>query len=244
MNRLLIIKTGTTLAPLLQQRGDFEDWIRAGMGVARERVDVVSVFEGAELPDPQQISGAVITGSSAMVSHREPWSERTAHWLRGAVDQGTPILGICYGHQLLAHALGGRVAPNPLGREIGTVPVRLEASTARDPLLASFAGSLRIHVSHVESVLELPTAGVRLAASDGDPNCAFFVGPAAWGVQFHPEFDAHLMRGYIEERRALLRAENLDADALLNSVTECPDGTALLRRFSELVKAESEPQPL
>ena len=54
MNRLLIIKTGTTLAPLLQQRGDFEDWIRAGMGVSRERVDVVSVFEGAGLPDPQQ----------------------------------------------------------------------------------------------------------------------------------------------------------------------------------------------
>ena len=60
-----------------------------------------------------------------MVSEREPWSERAAEWLREVAQRGIPLLGICYGHQLLAHALGGRVGANPQGREIGTVEVGL-----------------------------------------------------------------------------------------------------------------------
>lgn len=237
MDRLLIVKTGTTLPSLLEQRGDFEDWISDGMGISRESVEVVNVREGGVLPDPGSLCGVVVTGSSAMVSHRQPWSERTADWLRGAVDRGTRVLGICYGHQLLAHALGGRVGPNPLGREIGTLPVRLEQAAAADPLLQGFSGPLRIHLTHLESVLELPPGGVRLGVSDGDPNSVFVMGQTAWGVQFHPEFDADLMRGYIEERRELLMAEGIDADARLGSVAECPDGTALLRRFADLLWA-------
>ena len=110
-------------------------------------VEVVNVFEGAELPKPTGLAGVVVTGSTAMVSHREPWSERTARRITAAVEAETPLLGICYGHQLLAQALGGRVGPNPLGREIGTVRVQLEESAGRDDLLTGFSGSLSIHLS-------------------------------------------------------------------------------------------------
>jgi len=131
MDPILIVKTGTTLASLASEHGDFEDWIRAGMGLDRNQMTVVPVFEGIDLPDPKRFAGVVVTGSGAMVSHREPWSERTAEWLRDALECTTPVLGICYGHQLLAHALGGRVGPNPHGREIGTVRVQLTRCTAR-----------------------------------------------------------------------------------------------------------------
>jgi GMP synthase (glutamine-hydrolysing) len=235
MDSLLIVKTGTTLSSISARRGDFEDWISASMGLDRERLAVASVFEGANLPHPAHLTGIVITGSSAMVSHRESWSERTAAWLRAAVECETPLLGICYGHQLLAHAMGGRVGPNPRGREIGTIQVRLEEPAARDPLLAGFPGSLRMHVSHLESVLELPSNAVRLGTSDDDPNAAFSVGTTAWGVQFHPEFDADVMRGYIEVRREQLRVEGIDADERLSQIAECPDGTELLERFSRLL---------
>jgi GMP synthase (glutamine-hydrolysing) len=235
MDPLLIIKTGTTFASLAGERGDFEDWIRTGMGLDRNRVTVIAVFEGEALPDPNQFAGVVVTGSSSMVSHRESWSESTAEWLRGAVQCAKPVLGICYGHQLLAHALGGHVGPNPRGRQIGTIRVRLAEKAANDALLAGFGDSLHAHTTHSEAVLELPDSAVRLGSNDGDPNTAFSCGAAAWGVQFHPEFDSYVMRRYIEERRKLLTAEKIDADIQLAAVKECPEGTTLLRRFAELL---------
>jgi len=235
MDPLLIVKTGTTFASLASERGDFEDWIGAGMGLERDQVAVIAVFEGETLPDPNRFAGVVVTGSSAMVSHRETWSESTAEWLREAVRQTTPVLGICYGHQLLAHALGGRVGPNPHGRQIGTERVLLAENAKDDALLAGFGDSLRAHTTHAEAVLELPDAATHLGSSRGDSNTAFSFGTAAWGVQFHPEFDAYVMRRYIEERRELLLSENIDADMRLAAVEECHEGTTLLRRFATLL---------
>ncbi len=236
MDPLLIVKTGSTFASLASERGDFEDWIGAGMGLERDQVTVITVFEGEALPDPNRFAGVVVTGSSAMVSHRETWSESTAEWLREAVRHTTPVLGICYGHQLLAHALGGRVGPNPRGRQIGTVRVRLVEKAEDDALLTGFGGSLRAHTTHAEAVLELPDAAARLGSSTGDPNTAFSFGTAAWGVQFHPEFDAYVMRRYIEERRELLLSENIDAGVRLAAVEECHEGATLLRRFATLLR--------
>jgi GMP synthase (glutamine-hydrolysing) len=78
---------------------------------------------------------------------------------------------------------------------------------------------------------------VRLAESDLDPVQAFAVGERAWGVQFHPEFDAHAVRAYLAARRDAASAEGLDPDALLAGVRETPSGPRLLRRFAELVDA-------
>lgn len=227
------MKTGEAL-PELRVRGDFEDWIVRGLGVPSTVVDVWAPVCGEPLPDPGGPAGIVVTGSSAMVSAREPWSERTAAWLARTVRAGTPLLGICYGHQLLAHGLGGAVGPNPRGREIGTVEVRVREPGRSDPLLGVLGARALVHATHVESVLALPPGGVPLAGSDADPHQAFAVGDRAWGVQFHPEFDAATIRGYLEARRADLQREGLDADALLARVREAPAGPRLLRRFAAL----------
>ena len=219
------------------RRGDFEDWIAQGLGLARGALDVVAVDRGEPLPEPAAAAGVVVTGSSAMVSEREPWSERTAGWLARAVDGGTPVLGICYGHQLLAYALGGRVGQNPRGREIGTVEVRALAPAHGDALLGVLGERAPAHVSHVESVLELPAGALRLAESDLDPVQGFVFGDAAWGVQFHPEFDADIARGYVAGRRDVLAGEGLDPDALHAAVRDAPVGPALLRRFAKWVEA-------
>lgn len=237
MSEFVILKTGTTLPELLARRGDYEDWFLAGLGIARERTQVVAVHAGETPPPPDRPIGVVVTGSSAMVSARAPWSEAAAGWLRAAVEAGTPVLGVCYGHQLLAHALGGVVAPNPKGREMGTVRLRLLPGAQGDPLFAGFDAPLCVQATHVESVLELPPGARRLAESDLDANHAFAVGECAWGVQFHPEFDAEVMRAYLVARRDILRAEGMDPSGLENGVEESPQGPELLRRFAQLAAA-------
>jgi GMP synthase (glutamine-hydrolysing) len=232
---VIVVKTGATLPSLAGRRGDYEAWIAAGLGLGAARVSVARVCEGEALPAPQTVRGAVITGSSAMVSRREAWSEDAAAWLSRAVSAGTPVLGICYGHQLLAHALGGRVGLNPRGREIGSIDVHHCDGAGDDPLFAALPNPLRVQATHLEAVLELPPGARHLAWSALDPHQAFAVGERAWGMQFHPEFDADVIRAYLEERRDIVRSEGLDADALLSDVTESGHGRAVLRRFAELL---------
>ena len=227
----MILKTGTTL-PRLLPRGDYEDWIGAGLGVPEVRVCRLS--EGEALPEAAAPRAVVITGSAAMVTDRLEWSERAAPWLLEVLARETPVLGICYGHQLLAHALGGVVGANPRGREIGTIEVDLTDAAASDPLLGGLGPRLVVSASHRQSVLQLPRGARHLGGNATDPNQAFAIGERAWGVQFHPEWDHEVARAYVEERATILREEGLDPDALLAKVRPSEDGATILRRFGEL----------
>jgi len=236
MRRVLIVKTGRTVPAVLESRGDFEDLIPAGMGLRREEVDVVDVTRDQPLPAPEADIAAVVTGSAAMVTHREPWSVRTGEWLAEAARLGTPILGICYGHQLLADALGGEVDINPRGREIGTSEVRLTDDGTRDPLLGSLESPFVVQQTHLESVLSPPPGARILADNDADSCQAFVFGERAWGVQFHPELDVAIIRHYIEARRATIAQEGTDPDTLLDATRDSDAGHTLLARFAELAR--------
>ena len=206
------------------------------MGLPDTSVDVRRVYEGERLPPPRSVGAVVITGSSAMVTDREAWSERTAEWLREAVACRTAVLGICYGHQLLAHAFGGQVENNPRGRNIGTVDVTLTEVTENDRLFSGFPPVLHLPVSHRQSVTALPATARLLASTERDPHHAFAIAECAWGVQFHPEFDADIVRGYIDERRGLIADEGLDPASIEAAVRDTLDGSLLLRRFAHLLR--------
>lgn len=235
MARLLIVKTGSTVEPVFRRRGDFEQWFAHGLGLTMEQVELVDVQRGETLPAPDHPRGIVVTGSPEMVSERAPWSERTAAWLPSVVRAGTPLLAVCYGHQLLAHALGGQVGPNPRGLEMGTVSTRLTPAAAQDPLFSGLPPQLVVQATHYESVLSLPPGARCLAASEGDPCHAFAVGRAAWGLQFHPEFDAEIVRGYLEERRQWVIGHGRDPDALTMAARDSDHGAQLLRSFAKLI---------
>ena len=235
---VVIVKTGSTEPSIRARRGDFEDWIAVGMSFAPDELLVVDVRGGESLPDSPSVGGVVITGSASFASEREPWSLATEKWLKPIVELGTPVLGICYGHQILAQALGGIVGRNPRGREMGTVSVDLGGPVrAEDPLLGHLPESVLVQTTHVESVLRLPQGAERLGSNAADENHAFSYGPRAWGVQFHPEFDADVMRGYLEDRAEVLREEGFDPAQLAADTRDSPHGTAVLRRFGEIVRA-------
>ena len=235
MRPIVILKTGNTLPGIDTARGDFDAWIAPGLGWREDEVRVVEAHRDEPLPPADAVSGAVVTGSPAMVTDHEPWSVRAGEWLAELVALGTPIFGICYGHQLLAEALGGDVGLNPRGREIGTVDIEL-FDHQDDALFGGLGARMPAHTTHLETVLRLPEGARALARSALDDNHAFRVGACAWGVQFHPEFDADIMRRYVEARRAPILEEGLDADGIHAAVDETPASTGLLARFGELVR--------
>lgn len=237
MRPVLIVKTGSTVLSA-QRRGDFEQWIGAGMGLAPDALEVRRVDKDAPLPTPDEVAGVVVTGSSAMVTDQMPWSERTARWLRKAVARNTPVLGICYGHQLLAHALGGRVAYNPLGRCLGTIDVQLTDAARQDALFEGLPEVVHVSVSHRQVVVQPPPGAILLATTAHDPHHAYRAGARAWGVQFHPEYDSDIVRAYLHDRRAQLLSEGLDPDALARDARDTGHGQCVLRRFAQIVAQE------
>ena len=230
---LLILKTGDTYEELRAPRGDFEHWVALGLDAAGELpLLVLDPRQGDALPEADDIAGVVVTGSHSMVSHREPWSERTAAWLAGVVrEDRVPVLGICYGHQLLAHALGGEVGNHPAGREMGTVRLELHPSAAADPLFAGLPASFPAQATHLQTVLRAPDGATVLARSGHDACHAFRWGERAWGVQFHPEFSAGHMRGYVRARQDALRNEGLCPRTVAREVSAAPHARRVLRRF-------------
>lgn len=241
---LAIIKAGDTFDALRERRGDFEHWIAAGLGDTRLPVMVLDPRKGDTLPAPDTLSGAIVTGSHAMVSHREAWSEATGACLAGLVAHGTPVLGICFGHQLLADALGGEAGDHPVGMELGTVEIQLTADAADDALLRELPERFEAHVAHRQSALRLPAGAVRLAGNAFEPVQAFRVGAAAWGVQFHPEFDADIMRGYVDLLAEDARAQGTDPAALRARVAGTASAARLLGRFADIAEArDAAPRP-
>ncbi|WP_326541623.1 glutamine amidotransferase [Pseudorhodoferax sp.] len=232
---LLILKAGSTFPALAQTLGDFDDWIRHGLDAPALDVRVADARLDA-LPAPQTLAGVVITGSHAMVTDREPWSEAAAAWLRGAVQAGLPVLGICYGHQLLAHCLDGEVGYHPGGIEVGSVAVQLQPAASADPVLGDLPPVFPAQVVHRQSVRTLPEGAVLLAGNAYEPNQAFRVGAAAWGVQFHPEFSAQAMRAYVERLAPELREEGHDPAALGAQVVDTPAAARVLRNFARHVQ--------
>lgn len=231
----LILETGQPVASM-RRHGGFPHWIRVAAGLARDEAVVVDVERGGALPSREGFGGVIVTGSAAMVTERHDWSEASAAWLREAAHAGLPLFGICYGHQLIAHALGGEVGWHPQGREMGTVEIERLAPSNDDPLFAGLPGRFAAQATHRQSVLRAPEGAAVLAKSEHDACHAFRWGRAVWGVQFHPEFSATHMRGYVRARCEALRGEGLCPYATEAGVSATPHARRVLRRFVRHVR--------
>ncbi|ULJ66975.1 glutamine amidotransferase [Wielerella bovis] len=230
MKPLLIIETGHAFADIIETQCDFSDMIAQRMPNELPIVKVDAM--GGEKPQsPEQYSGVILTGSHAMVSDKEAWSEATAQWLREAVAADLPVFGICYGHQLLAHALDGESDYNPKGAEIGTFAIQTTAAAQDDPLFCDLPKEFAAQTSHSQSALKLPANAVALANNSHENHHAFRFGRHAWGVQFHPEFNAQTMSAYTKHQADKLT----DEAATLAAITETPEAERLLQRFGEYV---------
>lgn len=228
---LAILVTGDPVANVEARRGSFAALLEPGLRRVWEGAVVVFDARKGELPELDALGALVITGSPESVASRAPWIVEAERAVAVAVQAGVPTLGVCFGHQLLAQALGGEVAENPRGREMGTVAIEL---LEPDELFEGCPSPLSANMSHRDSAVRLPAEARVLARSGLEPHAAVRFAPRAWGVQFHPEFDGDVMRGYIEARENVLTAEGIDPRSLKGE--DAPAAAALLGRFATLAR--------
>lgn len=241
---LLIIQMGEPPQDIMSRFGGQGRWMIDALnarepglmqGMGAQSVSIVHPASGEALPPVESVAGAVITGSWNMVTDLEDWSELTAAWIRQAHACKLPMLGICYGHQLMAHALGGKVDFHPQGRELGCHALQRLADTSGDPLLDQLPAQFNALLSHDQTVLQAPECARVVARSAHDPHQILRYGDHALSVQFHPEFSPALMRACIERRASELASEGVNMQAMLDNIQETLQAGQILTRFARQV---------
>jgi GMP synthase (glutamine-hydrolysing) len=234
MKKIFIIKAGSTFPETAAKHGDFEEMTKRGLDSNDAEVLTIDACKGEELPAPEKCLGVVITGAHCMVTDNLPWSLAIEAWIPTLVRAQIPLLGVCYGHQLLGRAMGGQVDFHPRGREVGTVEIRKTAASHVDPLFKELPERFQAHATHAQSVLTLPPESILLAENDYEAHHAFRIGRCAWGVQFHPEYNSHIMRDYLLKQEKLLTEAGQNVAALSQKICKTPAANALLARFASL----------
>lgn len=215
--KLTIIQTGEVPAPLRGRFGPYRKMFETmfdgtGQGFS---YDMVPVSDGAPFPDPGQLEGIVITGSAAGVYDDLPWLDPLRAFIRQTYGRNTPMLGVCFGHQIMADALGGDVRKSEKGWGLG----RHNYGVVRRPeFMRQAPAALAVACSHQDQVITPPAEAQVILASDFTPNAGLaYRNGAALSLQPHPEFADDYTIALAELRRG--KAPDDVVDKALASVT-------------------------
>jgi GMP synthase-like glutamine amidotransferase len=213
--KLTILGVGEVPEPLRAAHGLYAPMFARmfdDAGVAFE-YETIPVAEGAPFPDPSALDAVLVPGSAAGVYEDHPWMEPLRAFIRSAYAAKTPMLGICFGHQAIADALGGEVRKSEKGWGLGR---HLYAVTGRPAFLAPDATALAIACSHQDQVIVPPAEAEVFLASGFTPNAGLvYRNGATVTLQPHPEFDDGYARALAGLRRG--RAPDAVVDAAVTS---------------------------
>ena len=168
--------------------------VLAARGIALDYADLYRA--GAALPDVAAYDALIFLGGPMSVNDDLPYLAREMEWIRQAMEQRRPVLGICLGAQLIARALGAAVRPNP-EKEIGWYALRFTEAAAVDPLFQGLSLETVFHW-HGET-FDLPPGAELLASSDLCCNQAFRIGESIYALQFHLEVTPHMIADWCRQ---------------------------------------------
>jgi len=216
-----ILQTGRAPDELRAQFGDYDAFFRRLLDGFGFTFETWAVLDG-ELPEgPGAADGWLITGSRFGVYEDHPWIAPLSDFIRACHAQGVPMVGICFGHQIIAQAMGGRVEKFPGGWSVGAVDYTT-ATGGTDCLLAW----------HQDQVTRPPEGAQCLASTDF---CAYAaLGYDDWALTFqpHPEFTPDFARALIDARRAILPPDLAD-QALAGLATAKPETAAYASKIAQ-----------
>jgi len=211
-----ILETGEIPENLLDKHGSYPSMFARLLKEAKPDVETFSVAVcNGEIPAaPDQADGWIITGSRHGVYEDLPWIAPLKHFLQQCLQDRVPVAGICFGHQLLAEALGGKVEKSPKGWGIGVQEYRSAAAPAwMKDSDTGFAG----RAVHQDQITAQPPNSTILASSNFCEYAALAYGdpehPLAISVQPHPEFSADYVDDLIGGRLASALSPELAAAA-------------------------------
>ena len=161
---------------------------------------VIDIARGRPaLPSPRELAALIVMGGPMGVYEKtkHPFLRREITYIRRALRAKTPVLGVCLGAQLIAHALGQRVYPNRQ-KEIGWYPLHRTAAARRDALFAHFPKTATVFQWHGDT-FDLPVGATLLATSPRCRHQAFRWGNRVYGLQFHVEVDPAMVREWLSQ---------------------------------------------
>jgi GMP synthase-like glutamine amidotransferase len=216
--------------------GDYADMFTAMVTEADPDADIVlyDAQRGVLPSRPDECDGWLCTGSSASVFAGEHWIEALAAFVRDVHAARVPFVGICFGHQLIAHALGGRTERAVVGWGAGALPMQV---AVRGPWMQPPLPSATLLYSHQDQVTELPPGGRVLGSAPHCPVAMLAVDDDMIGIQAHPEFGTPYLRALLEDR--VDRIGEADTVVALASLDQPTDERAVARWIVEFLRARS-----
>lgn len=215
MTRIAILKTGAPPPALTEVHGDYPAMFRTLLGDGFETT-AFDVQQG-EWPDPVAFDGAIITGSAAGVYEDDAWIGALLDWIRLAHGQ-TRLVGVCFGHQAMAQALGGRVEKSDRGWGVGLHRYQVVGEAG---WMAPSVATVAIPVSHQDQVVAIPDHARVTLRSDFTPFAGLAWGEDAISFQGHPEFTPAYAAQLTAGRRG--RIDTALVDQALDSLAEPDD---------------------
>ena len=224
--RIALLLCGHIHADLVPEHGDYPEVFAELLGPLGVEITTIDVSAEPLPTDLTAFDGWLVSGSACSAYDPLPWIPPTRALLRRLVEEERPLVAVCFGHQLLAQALGSTVEKADAGWGAGAHSYEI-VGPARPWMEPAPSGPVRLIASHQDQVVALPEGAELVARTDHCPIAAYTVGRTALAIQPHPEFTAAVSRGLVERRREAIGPAT--ADAALASLDEPLDRELVAR---------------
>ncbi|MAV92992.1 MAG: hypothetical protein CMG01_02365 [Candidatus Marinimicrobia bacterium] len=223
MKNVVILSNGPGLTEIVNKYGHSSDWIPGIINNKDINFTIKKVYED-DFDININADAYILTGSKYSIYDDIDWIYKLKNFTKKLIENQRYVLGICFGHQVLAHCLGAKVKKNKLGWELGSYKINLTEKGLKNKLFEGFSYQEIVYESHQDTVLELPD-NIDILADSSKSNQSFSYNEKVFGVQFHPEFSKEVTRMLMDLRIA--KGISVDSNDLLDS----PKSHSVLKNF-------------